>query len=304
MSFKSVTFSIDLFPAAVSLAAGASQSNAGLDRADVRKVLSLNPNNQNVKWLSLYHDGELITTLPEGQILANKGLLVAASTPIPSMSDVELDRVGRLNNKKSTYKIHQDKLSDLYGSRADSLIIYPLLINNCELNENEEKFGLVPAADKSNLAGEDQLIIGTNEVSLENYREWGVAFALVLLHNLRGLCCLANYLHHFSIRRYGDRFADFAKVPTASLSPSSARIAEFLTTVFQPFRCGMVQAYRRLVHLLCHEDRTAVNAQKQRPLFDMTNGSSWHRSYRSLRMITSRHLAATWDDTYVAAAAA
>jgi len=354
------------------------------------------------------------------KILADNGLLGAASIAIQSMSDVALDKVGRSNIKKSTYKIHQENLdnydinsyvellwplpgetlesfrnglSDVCGSRADSLIIYPLLlINNCELNENREKFGLVLAEDDSNMVGEDQLIIGTNEVSLDDYEKgWGIAFAMVLLHNLRGLYCVANYLHHSRIRRYGDLFDDFAHFLTiASRSPSTARIAEFLTTVFQPLRYDMVQAYGRLVHFLCHEDRTAVDtclrefvssqpwwndatvqalfeadllnrvyvyagpvrelesdafthlqvlateetgyvvsvplavqthlkrilgqrmnfvggvtrikhAQKQQPLSDMPYGSSWHWNYCSFRMITSRHLAATWDDTLVAA---
>lgn len=354
------------------------------------------------------------------KILADNGLLGAASIAIQSMSDVALDKVGRSNIKKSTYKVHQenldnfdinsyvellwplpgetlesfrDGLSGLCGSRADSLIIYPLLlINNCELNEDREKFGLVLAEDESNMVGEDQLIIGTNEVSLEDYEQgWSVAFAMVLLHNLRGLYCVANYLHHSGIRRYGDLFTDFAHFLTAtSPSPSTARISEFLTTVFQPLRYDMVQAYGRLVHFLCHEDRRAVDtclrefvssqpwwndetvqalfeadllnrvyiyaapvrelesdafthlrvlateetgyvvsvplalqtqlkrilgqrmnfvggvtrikhAQKQQPLSDMPYGSSWHWNYCSFRMITSRHLAATWEDAQVAA---
>lgn len=354
------------------------------------------------------------------KILADNGLLGAASIAIQSMSDIALDKVGRSNIKKSTYKIHQenldnydinsyvellwplpgetlksfrDGLSDLCGSGADSFIIYPLLlINNCELNENREKFGLVVAEDESNMVGEDRLIMGTNEVSLEDYeRGWGVAFSMVLLHNLRGLYCVANYLHHSRIRRYGDLFGDFADfLTTASPSPGAARIAEFLTQVFQPLRYDMVQAYGRLVHFLCHEDRPAVDAclrefvssqpwsndeivqalfevdllnrvyvyaepvrelesdafthlqvlateetgyvvsvpravqtqlkrilgqrmsfaggvtrikhaQKQQPLSDMPYGSSWHWNYCSFRMITSRHLAATWEDAQVAA---
>src|SRR5262249_59843933 len=114
----------------------------------------------------------------------------------------------------------------------------------------------------SNMVGEDQLIIGTNEVSFEDYEKgWGVAFAMVLLHNLRGLYCTAHYLHHSRIRRYGDLFADFADFLTvASPTPGAARIVEFLTQVFQPLRYDMVQAYGRLVHFLCHEDRPAVDA--------------------------------------------
>lgn len=295
MSFKSVTTTIELLLAALPLAAGRRQLSARLDRTFVRNVLSRKLNQHSVKRLRFNHDGELITTSPEGQNLANNGLLVAASNPIQSMSDVGLDRGGRSNNKKSTYKIHQDELSDLYGSRADSLIIYPLLlINNCERNENRGKLKLVTAADKWNLAGEDQLIIGTHEVSLENYEKgWGVAFVMVLLHNLRGLYCLAKY-----------RLADFAEFLTAFLSPSAARNAEFLTTVFQPLRYVLVQAYGRLVHCLCREDRTAVNTQKQQPLFELTNGSSRLWNYCSFRMITSRYLAVTWEETHVAAQAA
>ena len=354
------------------------------------------------------------------KILVNNDLLGAASIAIQSMSDVALDRVGRSNIKKSAYRLHQeeldnydinsyvellwplpgetldsfrDGLSELCGSRADSLIVYPLLlINNCDLSENREKFGLVLDQDESNMVGEDQLIIGTNEVSLGDYEQgWGIAFAMVLLHNLRGLYCVGNHLHHAGVRRYGDLFADFARFLTApSPSPSTARIAQFLTTVFQPLRYDMVQAYGRLVHYVCHEDRAAVNAclrefvsaqpwwddptaqalfeadllnrvyvyagpvreleadafrhlrvvateaegyvvsvplalqsslkrvlgqratfavghtrvkhaQKQQPLSDMPYGSSWHWNYCSFRMITSRHLAATWEDTQVAA---
>lgn len=354
------------------------------------------------------------------KILADNGMLGAASIAIQSMSDLALEKVGRSNIKQSTYKIHQenldkfdinsyvellwplpgetlesfrDGLSNLCGARADSMIIYPLLlINNCELNENREKFGLVVAEDESNMVGEDKLIIGTNEVAAEDYEKgWGIAFAMVLLHNLRGLYCVAHHLHHSGVRRYGDLFADFADfVAASSPAPGTARITEFLTTVFQPLRYDMVQAYGRLVHFLCHEDRVAVDAclrefvssqpwwndatvqalfeadivnrvyvyaqpvreletetfkhlqimateddgyvvsvpltvqaqlkrilgqrmsfvggvtrvkhlQKQQPLSDMPYGSSWHWNYCSFRMITSRHLAATWEDCQAAA---
>lgn len=354
------------------------------------------------------------------KILSDNGLLGAASIAIQSMSDVALEKVGRSNIKKSTYQIHQenldnydinsyvellwplpgetvesfrDGLSALCGARADSLIIYPLLlINNCELNENREKFGLVIDQDDSNIVGEDQLIIGTNEVSLEDYdRGWGIAFAMVILHNLRGLYCVANHLHHSGVRKYGDLFADFANFIVApSPSPGTARIAEFLTGTFQPLRYDMVTAYGRLVHFVCNEDRAAVDAclrefvssqpwwndttvqalfeadvlnrvyvyaeavrelpaedfkhlkvlatepegyvvsiphrvqsalrrilgqraelvadvtrikhaQKQQPLADMPYGSSWHWNYCSFRMITSRHLAASWEDCQEAA---
>lgn len=353
------------------------------------------------------------------KILVDNGLLGAAAIALQSVSDIALDKVGRSNIKKSAYRVHQedldnydinsyvellwplpgetldsfrDGLSELCGSRADSFIIYPLLlINNCDLNENREKFGLVVKEDETNMVGEDQLIVGTNEVSLHDYEQgWGIAFAMVLLHNLRGLYCVAHHLHHSGVRRYGDLFEDFARFITApSASPSTSRIAQFLTTVFQPLRFDTVQAYGRLVHFVCHEDRTAVDtclrefaasqtwwddptvqalfeadllnrvyvyagpvreleadafkhlriletdtegyvvsvphavqvalksilgqratftsdvtlvkhAQKQQPLSDMPYGSSWHWNYCSFRMITSRHLAASWEDCQMA----
>ena len=157
------------------------------------------------------------------KILADNELLGAASIAIQSTSDVALTRVGRSNIRRSAYRVHQedlekydinsyvellwplpgetlssfrDGLSDLCGARADSLIIYPLLlINNCELNESRQAFGLVLDQGPADRAGEDQLIIGTNEVSASDYQQgWGIAFAMVILHNLRGLYCVAHYL--------------------------------------------------------------------------------------------------------------
>lgn len=46
------------------------------------------------------------------------------------------------------------------------------------------------------------------------------------------------------------------------------------------------------------------HARKQQPLSDMPYGSSRQWNYRSFRMITSRHLAATWEDTRLATKAA
>lgn len=143
---------------------------------------------------------------------------------------------------------------------------------------------------------------------------------------------LAGYLQSDAsldpaIKESGD-FADFLRAASSFLS--TACIAEFLTTVFQPLRYEVVQAYGRLVHCLCHEDRPAAGSclrefvstklkrnlgqrmnfvggvmrirhpQKQQPLFKMAYGSSWHWNHRSFRMITSRPLAATWDDTRIA----
>jgi len=146
-----------------------------------------------------------------------------------------------------------------------------------------------------------------DDVSVAVYEKgWGIAIVMVLLNNLR-------------------------------FSPFTARIAEFLTTVFQLLRYEVVQAYRRLKHFLRHEDRPAVDAcprefvssqpswsdaivqglfkvgvtrikhaQEQQPLSDRPYGSSWQWNYRSFRVITSRHLAATWEDeeTQIAAKAA
>ncbi len=349
------------------------------------------------------------------RILVDNGLLGAAAIALQSTSDIALDKVGRSNIKKSAYRQHQedlhnydinsyvellwplpgetldsfrDGLSGLCGARADAFIIYPLLlINNCDLNENREKYGLVIDEDESNNVGEDQLIIGTNEVSFREYEQgWGVAFAMVILHNLRGLYSVAHHLHHNGIRSYGDLFADFARFLEAPPPSSSvARLAHFLTTVFQPLKYDTVTAYGRTVHYVCHEDRAGVDAalyefvssqpwwddatvqalfevdllnrvyvyaapvreleadyfkhlrildtddegyvvsvphtlqdslksilglratfgadvirvrhrQKQQPLEVMPQGSSWHWNYCCFRMITSRHLAASWED--------
>ncbi|HEX6649908.1 MAG TPA: hypothetical protein VF075_10220 [Pyrinomonadaceae bacterium] len=53
-------------------------------------------------------------------------------------------------------------------------------------------------------------------------------------------------------------FAHFLTATSSFLS--TACIAEFLTTVFQPLRHEMVQAYGRLVHFLCHKDRPAAGS--------------------------------------------
>ena len=353
------------------------------------------------------------------KILADNELLGAASIAIQSTSDVALKQVGRSNIKKSAYRVHQndlekfdinsyvellwplpgetldsfrDGLSDLCGARADSLIIYPLLlINNCELNDSREAFGLVLDEGPADRAGEDQLIVGTHEVSAHDYEQgWGIAFAMVILYNLRGLYCVAHYLHHTGVRTYGDLFADFARFLEAPPpSSNSARLAQFLTTVFRPLKYDMVEAYGRTVHHVCHEERAEVDAclyefvstqawwndpavqalfeadllnrvyvyaapvreldttnfnhlsilstdaegyvvavpptlqdslktilglratfgadvirvrhrQKQHPLEIMPEGSSWHWNYCSFRMITSRYLAASWEQCQAA----
>lgn len=151
------------------------------------------------------------------------------------------------------------------------------------------------------------------------------------------LLLVAGYLQSYAYRdqeiKASCEFEAHFLTATSSFL-STACISVFLTTVFQPLRYEVVQAYGRLAHFLCHEDRPAAGSclrelvstqlkrilrrrmnfvggimrirhpQKQKPLSDMHYGSSRHWNYRSFRMITSRPLAATWEDTQVAAKAA
>ena len=74
---------------------------------------------------------------------------------------------------------------------------------------------------------------------------------------------VAGYLQSYAYRdraiKAGCVFAAHSLTATSSFL-STACISVFLTNVFQPLRYVMVQAYGRLAHFRCHEDRPATDS--------------------------------------------
>ena len=142
-------------------------------------------------------------------------MLASQSVALQTMSPDALRMVNRDNIKTSAYTDLQRSLNErgisslveiiwplpgetlgsfksglakLCEMGADSFVFYPLLLmNNVELNNKREEYGLV-TMNESDPNSEAEVVIQTNEVGPEDYAE-GIRYiyAISTLHTLRSL---------------------------------------------------------------------------------------------------------------------
>ena len=95
---------------------------------------------------------------------------------------------------------------------ADSFVVYPLLLmNNVELADRRDEFGLVTVRDPDPNS-EAEIVVQTSEVDREAYNEGlRYMYAVVSLYCLRGLWCLGRYLHNSGTMDYGELFRRFVR---------------------------------------------------------------------------------------------
>lgn len=219
------------------------------------------------------------------EIFHEAGMVTTQSIAMQTMSEETLRNVGRANIKTHTYTELQRRLNDkkissfiemiwplpgetlqsfkeglgqLCAMRADSYIIYPLLLmNNVELSEKRVEFGLetVPDPDPNS---EGELVVATNWVSPEEYNE-GIryGYALTSLYCLRGLWCLGDYLHTSGKMRYHELFEGFVEhVRRHRDNP----FANFCETAIETNEQYKFQTWGHLVHLCLHSERHSFEA--------------------------------------------
>ena len=109
-------------------------------------------------------------------------------------------------------------VGELCSLGADSFMIYPLLlINNVEMDQQREEFGMV-TIDDPDPNSEAEIVIGTKDVSNAEYLE-GLRFSyhVTSLYSVRGLGHVARYLDSAGIMSYASlisAFSDFCKQTT------------------------------------------------------------------------------------------
>jgi radical SAM superfamily enzyme YgiQ (UPF0313 family) len=165
----------------------------------------------------LFHDG---------------GLLLSHTISLQTMQDTTLQKVGRQNVKTKAYvamqrymnevgiSSHVELIWPLPGETLETFILgvdrlcklgadlfycHPLfLINNVAMNQHREAYGLV-AVPSTDPGSEAEVVVATKEVSRADcLAGWRFMFATVILHNLRGMYCLARHLHDTGVAGYGE----------------------------------------------------------------------------------------------------
>jgi radical SAM superfamily enzyme YgiQ (UPF0313 family) len=173
------------------------------------------------------------------RIFHGAGMISSQSVALQTMNPETLTRVNRDNIKTSAYtqiqqslnqhgipsfvemiwplpgetlSSFQEGLAKLCDIGANSFIVYPLLLmNNVELAEKRQEYGLVTMPDP-NPHSEAEIVVQTSEVSAEVYREGQhYVYSMLLLHVLRGLWHLGRYLNAHGILSYAQLFRSFVE---------------------------------------------------------------------------------------------
>jgi len=214
------------------------------------------------------------------RIFHEAGMLACQSVALQTINPETLKRVNRANIKTSAYtKVQQslnerdipsfveliwplpgetlasfqEGLATLCKIGADSFVVYPLLLmNNVELAQKREEYGLVTISDPD-LCSEAEVVIQSNEVSTEAYLE-GVryAYGVTSLYSLRGLWYLGRYLNDHGIMEYSDLFCTFVQFARRQTAHPWAVFCDRSITSMKYIAFTNNGA---LVHLVLHSER-------------------------------------------------
>jgi putative methyltransferase len=188
------------------------------------------------------------------RVLHDAGMLASQSVALQTMSPEALKLVNRDNIKTSSYTelqrslnrqgisslvemiwplpgetlaSFQAGLAQLCELEADSFQVYPLLLmNNVELNQKREEYGLVTMKE-TDANSEAEIVIETKQVNAEAYGE-GVryVYAVCSLHTQRGLWALGRYLSKNGVARYEDLFKSFVNFTKRFPQTAHSRFVE------------------------------------------------------------------------------
>ena len=188
------------------------------------------------------------------RIFHDAGMIATQSVALQTMSEGALKLVNRDNIRTSAYTDLQrslneqgissfvemmwplpgetltsfeDGLGRLCELGADSFVIYPtLLMNNVELNEKREEYGIVTVREPDPNS-EAEIVIETKHVNGEAYRD-GIryTYAVTSLYTLRGLWALGRYLSSRGVMSYADLFRGFVKFCAERPASPYARFCE------------------------------------------------------------------------------
>ena len=222
------------------------------------------------------------------RIFHDAGMIVCQSVALQSLNPEALRRAERQNIKASTYtelqqslnrdsipsfvemiwplpgetlSSYQEGIGELCARGADCFLTYPLLlINNVELAEKREEYGLVTVQD-ADPRGEAEIVVQTAEVDAEAYAEGcRYAYAVCALYSTWALRGLSHYLHSTGSMSYADLFRGFVKFwmkhpghPWTDFTESSIKSLDYVT----------FNNVGAAIHLMMHAERDAFDGLLQ-----------------------------------------
>lgn len=218
------------------------------------------------------------------KILHDAGLIAVQSVALQTMNAETLRRVDRANIRTSTYTelqqslnrqgissfieliwplpgetlaSYQEGIGSLCELGADHFMVYPLmLMNNVELASKRQEFGMVTVRDPDPRS-EAEMVVSTNEVTTADYRE-GIryTYAVTSTYSIRGLWCLAHYLHRRGLVKYADLFRAF--VEFSRVQPAHPYTV-FCEKSIRAFEHAVFTNTGAFVHLILHAERDAFD---------------------------------------------
>lgn len=218
------------------------------------------------------------------KILHDAGMIAVQSVALQTTNPETLRRVDRANIKTSTYTQLQQSLNSqgissfieliwplpgetltsyeegigtLCGLGADHFMVYPLmLMNNVELASKRQEYGMVTVRDPDPRS-EAEMVVATNEVTTAEYRE-GIryTYAVTSTYSIRGLWCLAHYLHRSGRVTYADLFRAFMEF---SRSQAAHPYTMFCEKSIKAFEHAVFTNTGAFVHLILHAERDAFD---------------------------------------------
>jgi radical SAM superfamily enzyme YgiQ (UPF0313 family) len=218
------------------------------------------------------------------RVFHEAGMIATQSVALQTMNTETLKRVNRENIKLSAYAHLQQSLNDrgissvieiiwplpgetlesfqvglaqLCQNSADAFVVYPLLLmNNVELAQKRQEYGLVTVRDPDP-DSEAEIVIETNEVNRSTYEE-GIRYyyAITSLYTLRGLWYLSRYLALSGKVRYEELFRGF--VEYAKQHPDNP-YTRFTEASIAHLATGNFVNIGELVHLTLHAERDAFD---------------------------------------------
>lgn len=218
------------------------------------------------------------------RIFHGAGMISTQSVALQTMNPETLIRVNRDNIKTSAYtdiqqslnqqgiasfvemiwplpgetlSSFQEGLGKLCEIGADSFVVYPLLLmNNVELCNKREEYGLVTVPDPDPNS-EAEIVVQTNEVNTEDYRAGLLyVYAVLSLHVLRGLFHLGRYLNSNGFMSYVELFRAFTKFCRQNPGHSFTTFCEKSVQALENANFSNTGA---LVHLILHSEREAFD---------------------------------------------
>lgn len=218
------------------------------------------------------------------EIFTKAGIITSQPVSLQTMNQTSLEVIERTNIKLSSYvelqeRLNQKKISSfteliwplpgetlpslkagidkLCEAKADTIIIYPqVLLHNTSLYHKRDELGLVTRTIDEEI-GEVDLVVQTADVTYEQFEEGiNLFYALHLLHNLRSLSIVSNYLNKKLKVNYSEIFSSFADFCKQHVDNP---VVGLLKQTIEEYDFYNVFNYGKFVHFALHAYRSSFD---------------------------------------------